>query len=220
MRLEQDELGPKDGLGGLPASARPLDEQGLHDVIREHPLHARLGVLEERLDEEPLALDVEADEALAGRVPGEPVGSVVDEVRGLDGRALERRRVEDEVRGVSRAMREVGQEPAAVSLREVADDERSTRPLLRHDGGGALDGGREARRREVSVVMTKEMVTRALLGHLDRVRQTPAVRQPYRALVPGVERRGGSTASNGEERERQRRESLQAHVEASFLVLR
>ena len=96
-----------DRVAGLATRARPLDEHRLDGLAHEQPLHARLGVLDERLHEQPLALDVEAEEALVALVPCEAVGADVDEAARRDRRALERRHVEEEVGVAAGAVRRV-----------------------------------------------------------------------------------------------------------------
>jgi hypothetical protein len=81
----------------LPSGARPLDEHRRQRVVQEDPLHARIVVRDERLHEEPFALDVEAKEAFVGRVPREAVRAEVDEARARDPRAPLRADVEEEV---------------------------------------------------------------------------------------------------------------------------
>ncbi len=64
-RLEHRRPSRGDRLARLAARARPLDEHRLDGLAHEEPLHARLGILDERLHEEPFALDVEAEKARA-----------------------------------------------------------------------------------------------------------------------------------------------------------
>ena len=60
-RLGHDLLRAEDDLSRLAPRARPLEDDRLQDVADEDPLHPRLVVLEERAEEQPLALDVEAN---------------------------------------------------------------------------------------------------------------------------------------------------------------
>ncbi len=193
-----------DGLGRLSAGDRPLDEDRLHDVAHEEPLHARLGILDERLHEEPLARDVEAQPARALFVAGDTVGSDVHEAGALDRGALERRDVKREIDVDARPVRQVRRERAAPrACRGVAHAQGRPRALALDLGCGARDGADEARGRPVTVVAAQPAKAGRVAGELGGIDEHAVVRRADRAVPPGRERRGSARAADHRAEHRQ-----------------
>ena len=180
----------------------PLEEQRLDVAAGEGPLDARVGILDEGLHEEPRPLDVEAEEPLALLVPGESIVADADEAGALDGGAIERGQVEQEVGVAPGAMREVRQELATVARREIADPEDRAGPLARDDGRGPLDRLHEAREPVVAIVLSQPPVAFAFGGQLGGRRQDTAMRHPDGSPELRGEGRGRARAAAREEQRR------------------
>src|SRR5579863_10477952 len=118
VRLVHDLPRTPDRLGAISTGEGPLDEKGLHDVAHEDPLDASVRVLEQRLDQKPLALDIEAKPASQSFVSRDAVSRKVDESGTIDRRAIEGRHVKEQIRVDAGSVREVGrQRPAARAYR-------------------------------------------------------------------------------------------------------
>ena len=146
--------GPPQGLDGVAAREPPLEEPRLHDVAHEDPLDACVGILEQGLGEEPLALDVEPEPAGVRLVARQAIGAEVDEAGALHRDAVEGGDVKEQVRVDARAMREVRRQgPPSGPDRQVADAQGAARALARDGGGRALDRLGEPGQRPVTVVL-------------------------------------------------------------------
>ncbi len=197
-RLEHHLLGAADDFGIGAARLGPLEEDRLQHLAREDPLHARGRIAEQRFDEQPLALDVEADVRAVGAVEGEPVGADVTKAGRRNGRTVERRPKEQQIGVDAAAVRSVSARGSAVARGQIADVERWTWTLGGNGGGCALDRRREAREGEVAIVVA-EPAHRVRLFEHDAVHEDPSVRRPERA----VDRHGVRAAPERAERDRQ-----------------
>lgn len=196
VRLMHDLPSTPDRLGAISPGDRPLGEKGLDDVAHEDPLDAGVRVLEQRLDEKPLALDVEAKPASFCLVAGDAVGPEMDESGAVDRRAIEGRHVKEQIRVDSGSVGEVRrQRSAARAVRQVPDAEGRAWPLTGNLGGGALDRLRESRKAPVTIVTAKPAEPAGDRAKLGPVGQDPAIRRPYGSPPRGDERGRGSHAA-------------------------
>ncbi len=200
----------EDGLRRIAARARPLDEERLDRLAHEDPLHARGVVLDERLHEQPLALDVEPEELLLLLVEREAVGGDGEEARALDRRAGRRREIEEEIDVAPRAMRRVPRDAPAAGRREIADHERRAGALGVDARSGALERLDEARYGVVPPVFAQPVEAGPLPRQLGARREDAAVRHPDRPREMRGERRRRTRAAERDQRKRSRRDEEDA----------
>ena len=175
-------------------------------MVEEYPLHARVVVLHERLHEQPLALDIEAKEAMRDGVPREPVRPEVDEPRGRDHGAAQVSDVEEEIRVAPGAMREMRQEASAVAHGEIAHDEHAPGARSRDGDRRALYRCDEVRCAEVAVIVSETGEPEAGRRQRGCIRERATVGKADGAVLSGNERRGGPHARREREGDRARRE--------------
>jgi hypothetical protein len=157
-------------------------------MVQENPLHACVVVADESLHEEPLALDVEAQEALMVRVPGETVGAEVDEAGALHASSVQGAHVEQEVGVATGPVRQVWKEMTSVVQRQIADDEHAPRVRFGDDVRGLLDGLDECPSSIASLVLPEASEARAVVRQRRSAREGAAVREPDRSEIPWHQR--------------------------------
>jgi hypothetical protein len=195
LRLEHHLHRTDDRLWALAPRPCPFDELRTDVPAREQPLHARLRIFDQRLDEEPLPLDVEAEKALSLLVPGEAVRAHVDEPGALHGSAVQGHEIKEEVRVAPGAVGDVRKELAARPHRQVADSQHRARPLTGDLRGRALDRFDEPDNAIMAVVLAQPLEALALAGELDGVGQHAAMGYPDRARDSGRDRRRRAPAA-------------------------